>query len=367
MIANNVLKILVEAIGPTDASQIASADGVRDYVLTAARAFGPIPEIEGADPQIAGDASIPNEFPVQRCCAECGFEEERLIPHAAVEGAETAYLCRECHVYHAPDNYVSEFVPIWMPRYSKTAVSALAKLITLTSNIDFDDLLHRHTYFAEETQIGQRIKIFASSFEATKDPHATGRKAPKTINQTISKVLSSLRHEFALAIEDGRRLFETDSLGTFMIAFGEMDEHDRAMVSTGLRYLPRTVDKKRLGNAKITRLETTFLTALNNDLSRHPTLLIKKDIGQDEGDEAASGKAWDFADNSFDAPPSSEGTETPMPDEEPTGPEATETAPVHELQEEVPFVTVVADGDAASQPHQRKWSEWLKFWTRKES
>jgi hypothetical protein len=255
----------------SDASQVSvllvtSGDGVQaeveDFVFSLIK-----DNLGAADISDVEFLNVPSESPLpkilkdtRKCCHDCGYRAVELS-EKEVNGTRVP-VCRECEVYDHLDHSenVNQFVVAWMPKRSKAAVSAMSKLLTMTSLAT-----------AEEQLIERYTAPDAAAFASAVDELLVNGKTAfpdalavlKFISEHCKKAVKEITAEFELSIEAAKGVFGTNSLDEYRRLYSLSNVDAQGMMDTGVRLIPKSIAKNQTGAKQVAHFLRDITTALS--------------------------------------------------------------------------------------------------------
>jgi hypothetical protein len=235
--------------------------------------------IKGILPKINVDAEVQSN-----ACAVCGFNEPGLIKTAAADG-NNRLLCRECHVYEAPDLYAEDFVLAWLPDYSRSGLSLLVKLWPTAQKIGLEYEVASGAYreAAPEGSDHRDIRKLSTFFIPSKDvSHDKETQLAEAMIVSVDKGFKPFIAEIAEGIKAASEIFGKASFKEIHAALPHMPDEDRNRLLFGLRYIPKQIDVNRLKTFETEWFKDGLYRELITEISNRIPKATKADAGDSE-------------------------------------------------------------------------------------
>jgi hypothetical protein len=230
-------------------------------------------------PKIDVDAEIQSN-----ACAVCGFIEPGLIKTSAADG-DDRLLCRECHVYEAPDLYAEDFVLAWLPDYSRSGLSLLVKLWPTAQKIGLEYEVASEAYREAAPEGSERrdIRKLSTFFIPSKDvSHDKETQLAEAMIASVDKGFKPFIIEISEGIKAASEIFGKASFKEIHAALPHIPDEDRNRLLFGLRYIPRQIDVKRLKTFETEGFKVSLYRELINEISNRIPKATKTDAGDSE-------------------------------------------------------------------------------------
>jgi hypothetical protein len=229
--------------------------------------------------EISSDTPIPTP-----CCAECSFVEPGLIK-ATTAGGHGRLLCRECHVYEAPDLYAEGFVLAWLPDYSRSGLSLLVKLWPTAQKIGLEYEVATQAYrkATPEGSEHRDIRKLSTFFIPSKDvSHDKETQLAEAMIVSVDKGFKPFIVEISEGITAASDIFGNASFKEIHAALPHLADEDRNRLLFGLRYIPKQINVKRLKTFETKWFKDSLYRELVNEINNRIPKAAKPDAGDTE-------------------------------------------------------------------------------------
>jgi hypothetical protein len=229
--------------------------------------------------EITSDTATPTT-----CCAKCSFVEPGLIKASTADG-HGRLLCRECHVYEAPDIYAEDFVLAWLPDYSRPGLSLLMKLWPTAQKVGFEYEISKRAYAksaprnVEKTDLRTLSTFFIPSKDVSHD-HET--QLAQAMVVVADKAFKGFISEISQGIKAAAEIFGKGSFKEIHDALPLMPDEDRNRLLFGLRYIPKQIDVGRLKTFETEWFKDGLSRELFSEIIKRLPKLDRPDAGDSE-------------------------------------------------------------------------------------
>jgi hypothetical protein len=217
-------------------------------------------------------------------CAVCGFIEPGLIKTSAADGNDRL-LCRECHVYEAPDLYAEDFVLAWLPDYSRSGLSLLVKLWPTAQKIglEYEVASQAYSEAAPEGSEHRDIRKLSTFFIPSKAvSHDKETQLAEAMIVSVDKGFKPFIVEISEGIKAASEIFGKASFKEIHAALPHIPDEDRNRLLFALRYIPKQIDVKRLKTFETEWFKDSLYRELVNEINNRIPKAAKPDAGDTE-------------------------------------------------------------------------------------